>query len=204
MGFILEKYSGGTAGLVVSFQQTADSDVFCTADSVEAAMEHFGLYKDGNGGLKVKDANEEAISELGVAPDEADDLRSALDEITAAMTDAEALENKVLFTLWKAGVEYQKDEKVRYWDNLYQCVQAHTSQADWTPPAVPALWRAFSLAEYPEWAQPLGAHDAYGKGDTVTHNGKKWASDVDGNTWEPGVYGWTEVQEPDTGEETEG
>lgn len=38
MGFILEKYSENAAGLVVSFQQTADSDVFCTADSVEAAM----------------------------------------------------------------------------------------------------------------------------------------------------------------------
>ena len=195
MGFILEKYSGGTAGLVVSFHQTANSATFCAADSVEAAMEHFGLYKDGNGSLKVKDANEEAISELGVAPDEAEEFRSALDEITAAMTDEEALENKVLFKLWKTDTAYQKDEKVRYGDNLYQCVQPHTSQADWAPPAVPALWRAFSLAEYPEWAQPLGAHDAYGKGDTVTHNGKKWASDVDGNTWEPGVYGWTEVQE---------
>ena len=196
MGFILEKYSGGTAGLVVSFHQTANSATFCAADSVEAAMEHFGLYKDGNGSLKVKDANEEAISELGVAPDEAEEFRSALDEITAAMTDEEALENKVLFKLWKTDTAYQKDEKVRYGDNLYQCVQPHTSQADWTPPAVPALWRAFSEEQYPEWVQPLGAHDAYGKGDTVTHNEKKWASDLDGNTWEPGVYGWTEVQEP--------
>ena len=91
--------------------------------------------------------------------------------------------------------------ELTYGDNLYQCVQPHTSQADWAPPAVPALWRAFSLAEYPEWVQPLGAHDAYGKGDTVTHNEKKWASDLDGNTWEPGVYGWTEVQEPTAGEE---
>jgi hypothetical protein len=23
----------------------------------------------------------------------------------------------------------------------YKCLQAHTSQADWTPPAVPALWK---------------------------------------------------------------
>lgn len=111
MGFILEKYSGGTAGLVVSFHQTANSATFCAADSVEAAMEHFGLYKDGNGSLKVKDANEEAISELGVAPDEAEEFRSALDEITAAMTDEEALEHKVLFKLWQPGLEYQKDEK---------------------------------------------------------------------------------------------
>lgn len=80
MGFILEKYSENAAGLVVSFQQTADSDVFCAADSVEAAMEHFGLYKDESGNLKLKDANEEAMGDLGIKPDEAEELRSTLDE----------------------------------------------------------------------------------------------------------------------------
>lgn len=47
--------------------------------------------------------------------------------------------------------------------------------------------------EYPEWVQPTGAHDAYEQGAKVSHNGKKWTSDVGGNVWEPGVYGWTEV-----------
>lgn len=41
------------------------------------------------------------------------------------------------------------------------------------------------------WVQPSGAHDAYAAGDTVTHNAQTWTSDVDGNTWEPGVHGWT-------------
>lgn len=49
--------------------------------------------------------------------------------------------------------------------------------------------------EYPEWVQPTGAHDAYAQGAKVSHNGKKWTSDIDGNVWEPGVYGWTEVIE---------
>jgi C-terminal processing protease CtpA/Prc len=30
-------------------------------------------------------------------------------------------------------------------------------------------------------------------GDKVTHNGKVWESIVDNNSWEPGVYGWTEI-----------
>ena len=47
--------------------------------------------------------------------------------------------------------------------------------------------------EYPEWVRPTGAHDAYAQGAKVSHNGKKWTSDIDGNVWEPGVYGWTEV-----------
>ena len=41
------------------------------------------------------------------------------------------------------------------------------------------------------WVQPTGAHDAYPVGAKVTHNGSLWTSDVDANTWEPGVYGWT-------------
>ena len=49
--------------------------------------------------------------------------------------------------------------------------------------------------EYPEWVRPTGAHDAYEQGAKVSHNGKKWTSDVGGNVWEPGVYGWTEVIE---------
>lgn len=44
----------------------------------------------------------------------------------------------------------------------------------------------------PVWVQPTGAHDAYASGDRVQHNDKVWASDIDGNVWEPGVFGWTE------------
>ena len=49
--------------------------------------------------------------------------------------------------------------------------------------------------EYPEWVRPTGAHDAYAQGAKVSHNGKKWTSNIENNVWEPGVYGWTEVIE---------
>ena len=49
--------------------------------------------------------------------------------------------------------------------------------------------------EWPEWSQPVGAHDAYSKDAKVSHNGKHWISNVDSNVWEPGVYGWTEATE---------
>lgn len=60
----------------------------------------------------------------------------------------------------------------------------------WTPIGNP-------LEEFPEWVQPLGAQDAYSKGAKSAHGGKRWVSDVDGNVWEPGVYGWTEYSEPE-------
>ena len=43
--------------------------------------------------------------------------------------------------------------------------------------------------EWPKWAQPIGAHDAYTAGAKVSHSEKKWTSDLDNNVWEPGVYG---------------
>jgi len=43
-------------------------------------------------------------------------------------------------TDWATGVAYAVGAVVRFSGNTYQCLQAHTSQPDWTPPAVPALW----------------------------------------------------------------
>ena len=43
------------------------------------------------------------------------------------------------------------------------------------------------------WVQPVGAHDAYPAGITVTHGGKTWESLTPANVWAPGVTGWREV-----------
>ena len=120
-------------------------------------------------------------------------LRQLIEQLAVTLDDETALTGVELFPPWSVGKSYATGDRVQYEGTLYKCVQAHTSQADWTPHATPALWTAVSIDEYPAWVQPTGAHDAYRKGDKVTHNGKHWTSDVDNNTWEPGVYGWTEV-----------
>ena len=120
-------------------------------------------------------------------------LRALIEALSASLSDETALTGVELFPPWSVGKSYATGDRVQYEGTLYKCVQAHTSQADWTPPVTPSLWTAFSIDEYHAWVQPTGAHDAYSKGDKVTHSGKRWASDVDNNTWEPGVYGWTEV-----------
>ena len=120
-------------------------------------------------------------------------LRALIEALSVSLSDETALTGVELFPPWSVGKSYATGDRVQYEGTLYKCVQGHTSQADWTPPATPALWTAVSLDEYPAWVQPTGAHDAYSKGDKVTHSGKRWTSDVDNNTWEPGVYGWTEV-----------
>lgn len=120
-------------------------------------------------------------------------LRAMIEKASLSLTDEDALQAVELYPAWQAGTAYTVDERIRYNSTLYRCVQAHTSQADWTPDVTPALWTVVSLDEWPEWVQPTGAQDAYAKGAKVSHNGKHWISDVDGNVWEPGIYGWSEA-----------
>ena len=122
-------------------------------------------------------------------------LRAMIEKASLSLTDEDALQAVELYPSWQTGTAYTVDERIRYNSTLYRCVQAHTSQADWTPDATPALWTVVSLDEWPEWVQPTGAQDAYAKGDKVSHNDKHWISEVDGNVWEPGIYGnlWSEV-----------
>lgn len=99
-----------------------------------------------------------------------------------------------LYPFWSSGVAYEVGDRVQFNGLLYRCVQAHTSQEDWTPDKVPALWVRTWTDPFPEWVQPTGAHDAYAKGDTVSFNGKHWISDVNANVWQPGIYGWSEIE----------
>ena len=119
--------------------------------------------------------------------------RKSIEQAASLQSDEQALENISLYPAWVPGVPVVKDERYRYGDTLYKCVQSHTTQADWTPDKTPALWTEVSLDEWPEWKQPTGAQDAYQQGDKVSHNDKHWVSDVNANVWEPGVYGWSEV-----------
>lgn len=121
-------------------------------------------------------------------------LRERIDTATNYLNDEQAETVTELFPEWGVGIKYTVGDRRQYDSLLYRCVQAHTSQDDWTPPAVPALWVRTSTEEWPEWIQPTGAHDAYNKGDKVSHNGKHWISDVDANIWEPGGYGWSEAE----------
>lgn len=56
--------------------------------------------------------------------------------------------------------------------------------------------RAIGRKDGDEWAQPVGAHDAFRMGAVVTHKGKTWESTTPNNVWEPGVSGWREKVAP--------
>jgi len=128
-----------------------------------------------------------------ITKEKARKLRKFLEQMSVNATDEEALGNILAFPKWEVGKEYVKDERIRYENVLYKVLQSHTSQADWTPDVAVSLYVRVSIEEFPDWVQPQGAHDAYNKGDKVTHLEKHWVSDVDNNVWEPSVYGWSEL-----------
>ena len=117
-------------------------------------------------------------------------------ELVKLNSDVSVLKSDIYPDWIPKGYPYFAGERVTYEGSYYRCIQNHTSQSDWAPDVAVSLWVSISdpSEEYPEWKQPAGAHDAYSKGDKVSHNDKHWISDVDNNVWEPSVYGWTEVE----------
>ena len=121
-------------------------------------------------------------------------LRQLIEQLAVTLDDETALTGVELFPMWAIGRAYAVGDRVQYGGILYKCVQAHTSQADWTPDITPALFVVVSLDEWTEFVQPTGAHDAYNKGDKVTFEGKNYISLMDGNVYSPEAYpaGWQE------------
>lgn len=137
------------------------------------------------------------------------ELRKAIQLFLATLdadTDVESImEVASVYPAFKVGKKYKVKEVFSYGENavgdpqLYQVLQEHTSEAQWTPDTATSLYKKIGVTEdgYPEWVQPLGASDAYELGNIVSHNEKLWeCTEVDGggkNSWEPGVFGWTEI-----------
>ena len=117
---------------------------------------------------------------------------------SANLTDEKAMEVADLYPEWAEKKAYTENEIVKYGVNdngetqLYKVIQAHTSQADWTPDTAASLYKKIGFTDegVSIWTQPLGATDAYMKGDVVSFENQLWISTADNNVWQPGVYGW--------------
>lgn len=67
-------------------------------------------------------------------------LRALIEKASISLSDEDALGGIELFPAWAAGVSYAAGERLRYGEKLYKVLQAHTSQADWTPGSTPSLY----------------------------------------------------------------
>ena len=69
-------------------------------------------------------------------------LRPLIEQAVESLDDETAVQGVQLFPAWAAGVAVQVGQRYQYGGQLYKVVQAHTTQADWTPNKTPALWAA--------------------------------------------------------------
>ena len=127
---------------------------------------------------------------------EAYNLRKAIVKGAESLPVETAVQVPELYDRWVVGEVFELEEGQvpfvirRYNDVLYKLVQVHTTQSDWTPDLVPALWTEYTPeGVIAEWKQPTGAQDDYELGYKVTHNGFTWESTVSDNVWEPGAVG---------------
>ncbi len=114
---------------------------------------------------------------------------------TAQLDDVTIGEHPNIFPVWDEHWTGKTGAIVRDEGALYRSIHDVGAGQNTKPGQTPSMWTRIAdpAEEWPAWAQPIGVHDAYAAGAKVRHGGSRWQSAVDGNVWEPGVYGWTEA-----------
>ena len=102
-------------------------------------------------------------------------ISSNSEKIVSTFTDENAVKVIDLYPVWTVGISVAKDSRYQYNGKLYKCVQAHTTQADWTPDVASALWTVIDVTHAGTIDDPIpavaGMEYIYGKyyieGETV-------------------------------------
>ena len=107
---------------------------------------------------------------------QAQEIRTSIDNVTGTMADADAAKNPMLFLPWEADTKYEVGDRRRHDGKVYKCLQAHTSQVGWEPPAVPALWVVINTSSPGTIDDPIpaarGMEYVYGLYYTDSEDGK--------------------------------
>ena len=102
-------------------------------------------------------------------------IGSNSEKIVSTFTDENAVKVIDLYPVWMVGISVAKDARYQYNGKLYRVVQAHTTQADWTPDITPSLWTVIDVTHAGTIDDPIpavaGMEYVYGKyyieGETV-------------------------------------
>ena len=127
-----------------------------------------------------------------------------IDEKLSEMIDEEILEKIALVKEWKPRVDYAQGELVKYEGVIYRTIKGISGDMNVLPPnQMPSEFEDLTHklpqedGSYPIWDEGTAVTYGYELGSIVQHNDKVWIAtegNADGkNTWEPGVYGWKEI-----------
>ena len=100
---------------------------------------------------------------------QAQTIRDSMDAAAIALTDEQAVKAPRIYPTWAAGLSVKAGDRLYYpgTDKLYKVVQAHTTQADWTPDATPAMWAVIDKTHAGTLDDPIpaarGMEYEYGK-----------------------------------------
>ena len=103
------------------------------------------------------------------------ELVNLLVEVRPQLNDQLALKYSTMYPVWSVGLAVEVGQRYQYGYRLYKVVQAHTTQADWTPDVTRALWTVIDVTHAGTIDDPIpavaGMEYVYGKyyieGETV-------------------------------------
>ena len=86
-------------------------------------------------------------------------IRDSRDAAAIALTDEQAVKSPRLYPTWAAELAVKAGDRLYYpaTDRLYKVVTDHTTQSDWTPDAVPALYTVIEVAHAGTQDDPIPA-----------------------------------------------
>ena len=105
-------------------------------------------------------------------------LRPYIEKAATSLDDNDAANAVKLFPTWTIGISVAVGERYQYADKLYKVVQAHTTQADRTPDATPAIWAVIDKTNAGTLDDPIPA----ARGMEYEY-GKYYLDVEDGNTY---------------------
>lgn len=114
------------------------------------------------------------------------------------LSDDEALKVPALYPEWTGNaVVYPVGTRVIYNGILYKALKTHTSTSDTSPIDSPQNWTKVLPSSSGETAPEWESGHIYNEGDRVTKYGNIYESNINSNTYEPGVVGsesaWTQI-----------
>lgn len=69
--------------------------------------------------------------------------------------DEIALQNISIYPEWREGLNLQIGDRLKYQEKLYKVIQAHTTQVDWQPNLVPALFEILDIVNEGTLENPI-------------------------------------------------